>query len=226
MNAANLIDLAYKRKRKPNESNSEYNKRKLDPFILVDGTKVKVKDIYLENEAEAFALMDGTLVIPGSDSVQDYIRYNFNYGILALREKLKNLFKPKGIIYHKGFLAHSREIEGFAVQNNIIRITGHSLGAASSQLLASRLGLKAINFAAPKVVRRGWFVEVEKGLIENFNRKDDSVTRFPGWRWKHIGDTSILDTKVGHFGFDHQIKHYVTAMNIDHVQDDVKTRFT
>lgn len=106
MNAANLIDLAYKRKRKPNESNSEYNKRKLDPFILVDGTKVKVKDIYLENEAEAFALMDGTLVIPGSDSVEDYIRYNFNYGILALREKLKNLFKPKGIIYHKGFLAH------------------------------------------------------------------------------------------------------------------------
>ncbi len=226
MNAASLIEEAYTRKRHHNEADSDYETRKMKAFTLPDNTEVKVIETYDINEAEAFALEGGILVIPGSDSIEDYTRYNLNYGVLALVDKLKRLFKPKGIVYHKGFLAHSKEIEAFAKLYKIKKVTGHSLGAASSQLLASRLKLEAINFAAPKVVRKGWPVRVKKNSIKNFNRKDDSVTRFPGWRWKHVGDVVVLDTEEAHIGPDHKIKHYITAMGMDHVQEKSDTMFT
>jgi hypothetical protein len=219
MNAAKLIAQAYERKIKHNEDEEDHKIRQKAPFELPDGTSIKVKAIYDKNEAEAFALEGGILVIPGSDSVEDYWRYNLR-GVAWM-----NLFRRKKRKFHKGFLSHAQEIHDFAKENGTKRITGHSLGAASSQLLASMLNVEALNFAAPKVVLRGWSVQVNKP-IRNFNRKDDRVAKLPSFLWKHVGDTYVLDTKKPHLGGDHKIKHYETAMNMDVVQNEVPIRFT
>ena len=140
MNAASLIAQAYGRKRKHNESEEDHKVRQTADFVLPDGKKVKVKATYDNKEAEAFILVDGTLVIPGSDSAEDYWRYNLR-GVAWL-----NLFRRKKRKFHKGFLSHAQEIHDFAKTNGTKRITGHSLGAASSQLLASMLNVEALNF--------------------------------------------------------------------------------
>lgn len=182
------------------------------------GTVDNTKESFDENGVQAFALNDGTLVIPGSNELSDYTRYNLpamtwkTFGNLA------------GYKFHAGFLKHAQTLHDFARDNRIKRITGHSLGGASSQLLAATMDIDAINFAAPKVVFRGWRV-VHSNSIMNFNRKDDRVGKIPRFFYKHIGHTHWLDTKMINIGGDHKIKHYIKAMKMAHVQDASPVRF-
>ena len=86
------------------------------------------------------------------------------------------------------------------------------------------LDVEAVNMAAQRVFLGQRNVKHTKRII-NLNRKDDTVPYLPSTWWKHIGETHWLDTKEVHDGFDHKIKHYVTAMNMQHVQDAVPVRF-
>ncbi len=197
----------------------------LKPMVAADliaqAYKGSVKgsvDTFDDKGVQAFALKDRTLVIPGTNELSDWTRYN----LPAIT--WKTLGSNGQYKFHAGFLKHAQMLLEFARDNRIKRITGHSLGAASSQLLAATSDVEALNFAAPKVVFGKWKVVHSKPIV-NLNRKDDRVGKIPRWFYKHIGQTYWLNTKVINDGGDHKIKHYVSAMQMAHVQAATPVRF-
>jgi len=167
--------------------------------------------------AEAYLRKDGLLVIPGSQGLDDYLKFNLRVGYFKLFGKNSKLR------FHAGFMRHASEIIEWARSQNVEMITGHSLGAASAQLIGATLHKDVICFAAPKVLNRG-FRAVTTAKITCINRKDDTVCRLPGWRFKHIGDVIEMRPK-GRVGMDHSMKHYRTAMAEKKVQDASPIRF-
>ena len=167
--------------------------------------------------AEAYLNSRGLMVIPGSQGLDDYLKFNLKVGWFKMTNKNSK------IKYHAGFMKHASELMDFARQNNVKMITGHSLGAASAQLIAATLNKPAYTFAAPKVLYRGWRAHTSAKIV-NINRKDDVVCRLPSRRFKHIGE--VIEMNAGRNpGMDHKIKHYVTAMNMKKVQDRSNVRF-
>ena len=168
--------------------------------------------------AEAYLRKDGLLVIPGSQGLDDYLKFNLRVGYFKLFGKNSKLR------FHAGFMRHASEIIEWARNQNVKLITGHSLGAASAQLIGATLNKDVICFAAPKVLSRG-FKEVTSAKIVCINRRDDRVCRLPGWRFKHMGNVVEMKAK-GRIGMDHSMKHYKTAMAEKSVKDASPIRFT
>ena len=175
------------------------------------------KKFISDSGAEAYLNTKGLMVIPGSQGIDDYLKFNLRVGWFKMTNKNSK------IKFHAGFMKHASDLLDFARTNNVKMITGHSLGAASGQLIAATLNIDAYCFAAPKVLYRGWKSHTSARIF-CINRKDDTVCRLPSRRFKHIGKV-IEMTARGRIGADHKIKHYMTAMNTKSVQNASSVRF-
>ena len=94
------------------------------------------------NGAQAYLLADKTLVIPGTNEKSDWKDFNFDV-----------TDGDSGRIWHAGFMRHARTIYAFAKGGEAKRVIGHSLGAASAQIIGCSLEIPALCIASPRPLR-------------------------------------------------------------------------
>ena len=165
-----------------------------------------------ENDVQAIFLKGDILLIPGSNSVMDYLKYNLRVlNIGGKRYRLSDGDTEKGAsgtVWHQGFLHHAKVIYDWLERKRYRPkyIMGHSLGAAATQILVRTYGVPGIAFAAPRPRRN-------KGAIKHsqlclcINRDDDKVCDLPG-SFHHMGKVHDARARRSVLGPDHSMKHY------------------
>jgi len=179
--------------------------------------KIGGKRIIASNSGHATAhlLSDHTLVIPGSNSAADYVQYNlrpnrFGHTRLTLNANMPNS-NGSPLEWYQGFLAHT-----YAIQTWLTKIgkrpkfvIGHSLGAATTQVLSIVYGVPGIGFAAPRVCKsRPKAVHERRCLL--IYRDDDIVARVPD-KYHHLGTVKKLTTPR-RLGPKHKMKEYIPLL--------------
>ena len=167
---------------------------------------LKVKDV------EAHLLSDNTLLIPGSNSVMDYIRYNLRVQRLG-KPRLRLQGGAAGISWHQGFLAHAKVVQDWLIDegHRVSFIIGHSLGAASAQILSAGYRVPAVAFAAPRPCRKQ-VTGAAAARCLCINRSDDRVCGLPG-KFFHLGNVRVCRPSVSGRGMDHSMPHYIRVVN-------------
>jgi len=165
-----------------------------------------------EDDVQAYFLKNDILLIPGSNSVADYLKFNLRMIRLGqTRYRMSDDIYQRGhsgTIWHQGFLAHAKVIFDWLKKETLKPkiIIGHSLGAASTQILSKSYSTTGIGFAAPRPRKA-------KGDIQNdefclcINRDDDTVCDLPG-TFNHMGKVLKCKARTSVFGPDHAMKHY------------------
>lgn len=155
---------------------------------------------------QAYYLKDGTLVIPGTNERSDWRAFNLDI------EPAKG---DSGRFFHRGFLTHAQLVYMFAKPLKPKCIIGHSLGAASAQIVGRNLKVPTIALASPKVLSGAAKLPGE-GWVANFLRRDDMVCHMPpgiGRRtYRHMGSRYWMAPEGIHTGGDHQVKHYMDIL--------------
>jgi hypothetical protein len=189
--AARLAEASYKRKRKTH--------RKL---------REDAHDILNEKGVQAFYMKNGVLLIPGSNSLMDYVRYNLRLLRIGAKQ-YKMSDDAKGITWHQGFLAHAKIIQQWIEKDHEIPkfIIGHSLGAAATQILCKDWKVPGIAFAAPRPRK----YRDTSDLCLCINRHDDLVTELPT-SFHHMGKVVTCKSRSSLFRSKHPMKHYRTAV--------------
>lgn len=164
-----------------------------------------------KDDVQAHLLTDNTLLIVGSNSINDYIRYNLR--IQRLGEKRLSLKTVPGVTWHQGFLAHARIVHDWLVEHKYTPsfIIGHSLGAASAQVLSAAYGVPAIGFAAPRPCRTASARSAAARCLL-VNRTDDWVCNLAGG-FMHLGNVCPVTPRVDNSGLDHSMLHYRQAVS-------------
>ena len=132
------------------------NKSDIETSIDVAG----VQAVYLKN---------GTLVIPGTNEFADWFDFNLKFGNTSTVEGhgLEVVPGDSGALWHAGFLEHAQMVYMFAKGVRPKFIVGHSLGAASAQIVGMSLRVPTVAFASPNTCRTrdrmqndltGWFL--------------------------------------------------------------------
>jgi len=109
-------------------------------------------------DVQAFVLSTGVLLLPGSNSLRDYLRYNLRPLRLGTRRlKMADGATEQGAsgtFWHQGFLGYAKVVYDWLAGENIRpgAIIGHSLGAAAAQILGKTYAVPTIGFAAPRPV--------------------------------------------------------------------------
>ena len=153
-----------------------------------------------QDGVQAFVTADRILVIPGTNEPSDWFRFNFKVGRGVTRA------------WHQGFLDHSRVVYDFAKSLNPRLIVGHSLGAASAQIVGYSLHVDTIAFASPKPLR--YLPQMPShgfAWVQNICREDDMVCALPP-NFLHVGKVEWLTPKRHHWGEDHRIDNYIAVM--------------
>ena len=165
-----------------------------------------------EDDVQAYFLKGNILLIPGSNALADYIKYNLrvlNIGGTTYKLDDQTIEKGhSGTAWHQGFLAHAKVIFVWLKREDVRPdyIIGHSLGAAATQILVRTYGVPGIGFAAPRPQRH-------KNKIKNaelclcINRDDDMICDLPS-TFHHMGKVHRARAKSSAFGPDHSMKHY------------------
>ncbi|MEM9584200.1 MAG: hypothetical protein AAGA08_13910 [Pseudomonadota bacterium] len=168
--------------------------------------------------AQAQMMAHGVMIIPGSNELMDWFT-NFDvYQILGRRFGRRDKARGRtGATLHAGFLCHANKLHGFAQQNGARFIIGHSLGAATAQILGTSLGLPAIGFASPRVKFGTGKLKNERKVL-NICRADDLVTRVPPSEagFRRLGKTVRLVPGATNPGMDHSMGHYIASLK-EHV---------
>ncbi|PYE85493.1 hypothetical protein [Pseudoroseicyclus aestuarii] len=171
---------------------------------------------------QAAYLNDGTLIIPGTNEFSDWYRFNFDvYDLFGgTAEGFDVARGDSGASYHAGFLEHATTVYAFAKPLKPKLIIGHSLGAASAQIVGSSLQIPALCFASPKTLRSSQRIKGED-FVMNICRSDDTVCHVPmgflGFR--HIGKTLWLNPQGSNAGQDHRIDEYLELMEHEVFED-------
>jgi pimeloyl-ACP methyl ester carboxylesterase len=167
------------------------------------------------NGVQAYLLTEGTLVIPGTNEPLDWLLYNLN-----IEEPDR---QPAGFddvstvmgnaVWHAGFARHARAIVDFLGQTKPDFIIGHSLGAASAQILGCIYGVPTVGFASPKP-RKGNSTLANEGWVINFLRNTDSVCYLPPKNngFRQVGSVEVMTPPVPHLGLRHKMDHYIDIM--------------
>lgn len=160
-----------------------------------------VQDISLAG-AQAALLNDGTLVIPGTNELADW--RSFNLDVTSGDSNRK---------WHAGFMRHARLLFGFAKMARPKLVLGHSLGAASAQIIACSLGVPAICLASPRPLRGRTKFRGEQRVI-NICRQDDAVCHVPfGFlNFRHLGAVHWIKSGEKQSSGSHRLKDYVRVM--------------
>ncbi len=168
--------------------------------------------------AQAHMMKQGVMVIPGSNDLLDWFN-NFDvYRILGKRFRSGDKGRGStGAVFHAGFLRHASRLQRFAKDNNARFLIGHSLGAATAQIVGTSLAIPAIGFASPRVKFGAGKLKNEH-LVLNICRADDLVTRVPPSEagFRRLGKTVRLVSKNTNPGMDHSMDHYIGALK-EHV---------
>lgn len=173
---------------------------------------------YLDKRgAQAVMLAHDVLVIPGSNELIDWIRNVNVYNILGKTYKAKAQAKSRtGAILHSGFNQHANLIAKFAKEHDAKFIIGHSLGAATAQILGSWMGVPAVGFASPRVKLGLRGVKNEHKVL-NICRLDDLVTHVPPSEvgFRRLGKTVQLVAPAANPGLDHSMPNYIKALGYE-----------
>ncbi|MEL7298835.1 MAG: hypothetical protein AAFM92_00490 [Pseudomonadota bacterium] len=171
---------------------------------------------------------DNVLVITGSRGGTDYAFYNLRplrpLPAMAEIEEITTADLPKKA-YHQGFLLHAARVKRFLAGRRPDIIVGHSLGAASAQILGAHFEVPTIGLASPQVVKRRYLEAAalrarghRQWHVFNMAWRQDFVTR--GYRelgLRCLGHRVVVDTNQQNFGVDHFVSQYedliVTALD-------------
>lgn len=165
-----------------------------------------------QDDVMAHLLTDDTLLIVGSNSWRDYVRFNLRIQRLgAPRMRLANVNVP--VTWHQGFLAYTKGVQDWIQEKGVTPsfIIGHSLGAAAAQILSAGWDIPAIAFAAPRTCRTENAQAVAPRCL-CVNRADDLVCTLPG-RFGHIGTVKPYTPHAPSPGMDHHMRHYREAVS-------------
>lgn len=180
-------------------------------------------------DAAAGLTPDNVLVITGSRGLKDYSFYNLRpLRPLPQMDELQAIATPDlpQEAYHQGFLLHAARVKRFLAGNKPSIIIGHSLGAASAQILGTHFQVPTLCLASPQVVKRR-FLEPE-GFRDRSHRQwnvfnmawsKDFVTQgFRQTGLRCLGYRVMAHTKRPHPGIDHFVKDYerLIISTIDH----------
>jgi len=203
--------------------------RLLDAAKLLQRTRGLIKDGDLGNEFTdvtpkkakyaAGLTRQNLLVITGSRGFQDYKNYN-----LRPNRDLPSMVEVDEIVaadlpkeaYHQGFLLHAAGVMKFLDGRRPSYIIGHSLGAASAQILGTHFQVPTVCLASPQVVKRR-FLDNEnlsskshrQWNVFNMAWRKDFVTQ--GYRMtglRCLGHRVVVDSNALNFGIDHFVKDY------------------
>ena len=168
------------------------------------------------NDVQAHMLNNGILLIPGSNSLMDYLKFNLrvlNIGGKRFAMSADATEIEGRIRWHQGFLAHAKEVQDWVQANkfDVKTIIGHSLGAAAAQILSRGWRVPAIAFAAPRPCKTDTPRTVSP-LCLCINRHDDTVCTLPS-SFHHAGEVHECRTRRSLFGPDHAMHHYITAVD-------------
>lgn len=185
--------------------------------------------VYYKNKAEPgdvsidlkhvqahFKAKYSTLVIEGTNEPADWFLFNMN--LLISPDPTQG---DSGAWYHAGFYNHAQLVFSFAkpLADRIKLVVGHSLGAASAQIVGPSLKKRTLAFAAPKPFLRG--KPIRPKLVTVINREDDFVCRLPGGLFNgalgygHVGEVNWIRPSGVHFGEDHRIDKYIDLLEDD-----------
>ncbi|PJI85290.1 hypothetical protein BC777_3291 [Yoonia maricola] len=166
-------------------------------------------------------LLDGNiLLLPGSNSVRDYVKFNLRPLRLGgqqfvLKHATDSEKGASGTKWHQGFLRYAVEIFEWLKTENVgpNYIIGHSLGAAAAQILSKTYNAPAIGFAAP---RPKWSKHgvVRDGRCLLVNRTDDPVPKVPS-TYHHMGQTKLFKSAKHQTLFAHSMRHYIDIIEED-----------
>jgi hypothetical protein len=164
--------------------------------------------------AEAYLTQGGILVIPGTNGPEDWLRYNLQ-ATHARGSTLgwagKNAFVAASL-WHFGFLRHATEVLAFLGPEKPKAIVGHSLGAATAQILGTHFGVPTVTFAAPRPLI-GELPLPNEGWVVNLVHTDDvigmALSATAGFR--RLGSVRMLTT--GNIpGLAHSMADYIPAL--------------
>jgi pimeloyl-ACP methyl ester carboxylesterase len=164
--------------------------------------------------AEAYLTRDGILLIPGTNEGSDWTDYNLK-GFAAKGEALGWDRLNPGIgaaVWHFGFALHAIEVMDFLGGLKPAAIIGHSLGAASAQMLGAHFKVPTVTFAAPRLLRQAGGFPGEEWVL-NLVHSDDVIglvlAQSAGFR--RVGHVRFLTAGTGS-GFAHAMADYETAL--------------
>lgn len=172
------------------------------------------------NDVQAHLLDGNILLLPGSNSVRDYVKFNLRPVWLGgqrfvLKHATDSEKGASGTKWHQGFLRYSIEIFEWLKKENVKPnyIIGHSLGAAAAQILSKTYNTPAIGFAAP---RPKWSKHgvVQDGRCLLVNRTDDPVPKVPS-AYHHMGKTKLFRSVKHKSLFAHSMRHYINIIDED-----------
>lgn len=175
-------------------------------------TSPRVMQSCPHRDVQAHVLEGDILLLPGSNSIRDYLRYNLRPLRLGQQQfKMSDDATQKGhsgTTWHQGFLAYSSVVFEWLKTINVTPkyVIGHSLGAAATQILSKSYGVPGVGFAAPRTkLVDGPVKHHEKCLL--INRFDDVVPKIPS-AFNHMGQVKELTVNPKRKFPAHSMKHY------------------
>lgn len=184
-------------------------------------------DIHTEIDiqgVQAQYLTSGILVIPGTNEFSDWFDFNLNVNAPNAPEShgFEVIAGDSGALWHAGFLEHAQIVYTFAKGLRPKFIVGHSLGAASAQIVGSSLGVPTIAFASPRTCRSPTRLRNE-GWVVNICRVDDTVCHVPpkflGFRT--VGSRYWMQPDAPDEEEDHRIDNYRELLRLKRIRDRV-----
>jgi len=168
-----------------------------------------------EGHVQAYLLTDMTLVIRGSDELKDYTRSN----LVVTKSKISwpgMSSAAQNAVWHKGFAGHAKTVARVLNGARPKFIVGHSLGAATAQILGCVYGVPTVAFASPRPLRGTSRLKHEKWVL-NVLRNDDTVCRVPpsSLGYRRVGNTEVMHPKKVNVGEDHSMKQYIKLLKTE-----------
>lgn len=173
--------------------------------------------------AQATMLKDGTLLIPGTNEIMDWFDFNLQIGPVPIDGHGFELVPgDSGTLYHGGFLEHAQLIYPFAKAHQPKFILGHSLGAASAQIIGMSLRVPTIAFASPKTTKARGQLPGE-GWVVNLCRIDDTVCHMPPRElgFRNLGSVYWMAPDVLDVDEDHSIEKYHLLLKLKRIRERV-----
>lgn len=168
--------------------------------------KSQWKDSLESDDVTAHMLADNTLLIPGNNSIRDYIRRNLR--VQRIDRPRLTISNVSGVSWHQGFLAYSKLIQDWLLEKRYVPsfIIGHSLGAAAAQILSEIWEIPAIAFSAPRSYRGDRNASMGSRCLI-VNRTDDPDTNLPD-DFMHLGLVVNLGPRISSESTDLSIGGY------------------
>lgn len=173
---------------------------------------------------QATFLKNGTLIIPGTNEFSDWFDFSLNFAGNTGTDShgFEVVQGDSGALWHAGFLEHAQMVYMFAKALKPKFIVGHSLGAASAQIVGMSLRVPTVAFASPQTCRSRARLPNE-GWVINICRIDDSVCHVPpkflGFRT--IGSRYWLKPDELDAEEDHKIHNYSDLLKLKRTKDRV-----